>query len=241
MGDYFMFSSKQNESSAAMVIQDMSINSADAFYEYVTMHPGMQATLRNQDIYAVSAGILGPISRLSSYLGPVALKPATSSELEQKPDMMKSSRIIYVGALDALAPWLSGPLFQASGFRCGTRCYDIFDKTSGRRFRSDSPYQLGDRIVPRRDYGYIASFPGPSGNQIVILSGTGDAGVRQMVSVVTDPKMVAQLHRRIGGGMRSFEALYQVRTMFDQSYGSRLLIARTIKSDHIWDKTRRDP
>jgi hypothetical protein len=154
--------------------------------------------------------------------------------------MLRSSGIIYLGALDAISPLLSNPLFQASKFRCGTTCYELIDTLSGRRFLSDSPYLLDDRIVPRRDYGYVASYPGPSGNQILILSGTGDAGAAQMANVVMDAKMVEELRQRLGGNLRSFEALYQVRTMFNRSYGSRLLIARPIDSQRMWDKTKRD-
>jgi hypothetical protein len=153
--------------------------------------------------------------------------------------MMKSSSIIYLGALNAISSLLSNPLFEASKFRCGETCYELIDTPSGRRFLSDSPFLLGDKIVPRRDYGYIASYPGPSGNQILILSGTGDAGATQMVNVVMDAEMVEELRRRVGGNLRSFEALYQVRTMFNRSYGSKLLIARPINSERIWDKTRR--
>jgi hypothetical protein len=153
--------------------------------------------------------------------------------------MMKSSNIVYVGALDALTPLLSNPLFQTSQFKCGATCYELIDRPSGKRFQSDSPYLLGERIIPRRDYGYIASYPGPSGNQILIVSGTGDAGVTQMISVVTDAKRLEELRKRIGRNSKSFEALYQVRTMFNQGYGSSLLVARPLNADRIWDKAQR--
>jgi len=237
IGDYFMLINKQNHSEHEEIIQDLSIDSADTFYEYTSKTPGIRDNLRNNDLYAVSSDTLGSISRLSSHMKNERLLPVSSSELS--PDMLKSSNIVYVGALDALSPLLGDPLSEASQINCGTTCYELIDKPSGRRFRSDSPYLLGDRIVPRRDYGYIASYPGPSGNQVLIVSGTGDAGVTQMVGVVTDTKRLEQLRKQIGGNFRSFEALYQVRTMFNQSYGSSLLIARPINSDRIWDKTKR--
>ncbi|MCF8709642.1 hypothetical protein [Rhizorhapis sp. SPR117] len=237
LGDYFMFLTQRNQDGVEEVVQDLSIDSADAFYEYVTTTSGIQDTLKNEDLYAVSSDILGPISRLSSYLKNIDIHPLTSSELD--PTMLKSSGIIYLGALDAISPLLSNPLFEASQFRCGTTCYEIIDKASKRKFLSDSPYLLGNGIIPRRDYGYIASYPGPSGKPILILSGTGDAGVAQMVNIATNAKMLEQLRHSIGGNFRSFEALYQVRTMFNQSYGSKLLIARPIDSQRIWDEAKR--
>lgn len=238
IGDYFMFVKKQNGDRPEEIIQDFSIDSVDAFYEYVTNTAGAQDSISNEDLYAVSSDILGSISHLWSYLKDYRLLAVASSTLN--PDMMKSSNIVYVGALDALTPLLGNPLFQASQFSCGATCYELIDKPSGRRFLSDSPFLLGDRIIPRRDYGYIASYPGPSGNQILIVSGTGDAGVTQMVGIVTDPKRLEELRKRIGGNFESFEALYQVRTMFTQSYSSSLVMARPINASRIWDKAQRD-
>ncbi|WP_138918488.1 hypothetical protein [Nitrospirillum viridazoti] len=233
MGDYFMFISKPNDKGVEEVIQDPSIDSADTFYEYVTKTASERGSLRNEDLYAVSSDIVGSISRLWSYLKDYRLIAVASSALD--PNMMKTSNIVYVGALDALNPLLKSPLFRASQFNCATTCYELVDRPSGRQFLSDSPYLLDDGIIPRRDYGYIAGFPGPSGNQVLIVSGTGDAGVTQMAGIVTDANKLEELRQRVGGNLRSFEALYQVRTMFSQSYGNLLLIARPINSDRIWE------
>ncbi|CDO34335.1 hypothetical protein [Novosphingobium sp. KN65.2] len=236
IGDYFMFERAQDGDEFSEVIQDLSIGDVDTFYEHLNKTPENRNYFINDDLYAVSSDILGSISKLSSYLKNVPLQPTTSSNLN--PDMMKSSDIIYLGALDAMSPLLRNPLLEASKFRCGKTCYELIDTPSRQHFLSDSPYLLADKIVPRRDYGYIASYPGPSGNQILILSGTGDAGAAQMANVVMDAKMVQQLRQRVGGNLRSFEALYHVRTMFNRSYGSTLLIARPINAERIWDKTR---
>jgi hypothetical protein len=232
-GDYFMFISKQNDGGGEQVVQDLSIDSADDFYEYVTKTPGARENLRNEDLHAVSSDILGAIGRLWSDLKDYRPLTVASSALD--PDIMKSSNIVYVGPLDAMTPLLSSPLFLASQFSCAATCYELIDKPSGRRFLSDSPYLLADRIIPRRDYGYIASFPGPSGNQILIVSGTGDAGVTQMAGIVADAKRLEELRQKVGGPLNSFEALYQVRTMFNQTYGSSLLLARSINADRIWE------
>lgn len=236
IGDYFMFISTKNGDHAEELTQDLAIDTSDAFYDYVASTAGVRGSVRDENLHTVSSDLLGPLSTLWSYLRDFKPVPVSSSELD--PGLMRSSNIVYVGALDALTPLLANPLFQASQFRCAATCYELIDKSSDHHFRSDSPYLLGDGIIPRRDYGYIASFPGPSGNQILIVSGTGDAGVTQMVSVVTDPKKVDQLRKTAGGDFKSFEALYQVRTMFYQSYRSTLLVARPINTDGIWDKSK---
>lgn len=238
IGDYFMFASRQTPTGVEEVIQDMAIDSPDAFYEYVANTPGARDSVKNEDLYAVSSDILGPISELWAYLKDD--RPVAVASSAVKPELIESSNIVYIGALDALTPLLGNPLFQASHFKCGATCYELIDKPSRRRFVSDSPYMLGDRRVPRRDYGYIASYPGPSGNQVVIISGTGDAGVTEMVDVVTNENRLAELGKHIEGNFKSFEALYHVRTMFAQTYGSSLVIARPLSTGQIWDHSQRN-
>ena len=41
-----------------------------------------------------------------------------------------------------------------------------------------------------RDYGFISTFPGPGGNQFVIIAGMRDAGMMQAAHTLTDPMFV---------------------------------------------------
>lgn len=236
IGDYFTFLSKDKNGEVYEPTQDLSIHNADGFYNQVSQESGSADKIMDENSHTVSVETLESVSRLWPIIRKYKPDPVSASELNA--DMMKSSSIIYVGPLDALTPLISSPLFQTSQFKCAATCYELINKTSGQHFLSASPYLLGDEIIPRHDYGYIASFPGPSGKQILILSGTGDAAVRQMVSLAMDPKRLLQLGRRIGSKFSSFEALYQVRTMFSQSYQSSLLIAHPIDMTRVWDDTK---
>lgn len=238
VGEHFAFLMNSPDTSEAVLIQDFAVTSPEELYAYTASHPVLSGQVVDQNLYTVSASILGAVSHLAGNLSTVRIDPKTSQSLT--PETMQSSHVIYIGQLDEMSSLLRTPLREASGFRCGPHCYDLVDKASDRRFASDSPYVLGDSIVPRRDYAYIARFPGPSGHAVLLISGTGDAAVRQSARIVTDPAMIEELRRRVGGDLTSFEALYQVRTMFDQTYGSKLLIARPVKSDHIWDLTKPD-
>ncbi|MBU0556359.1 MAG: hypothetical protein KKD64_02345 [Alphaproteobacteria bacterium] len=235
VGDYFMFLSKDDGSDVYHPTQDLSIYNADGFYARVSGETGSTDRFMEGNPYTVSVDTLAAASDLWPILTRYKPQPVTASDVNA--EIMKSSNIIYVGALDALSPLIGNPLFQASQFRCADTCYELVDKKSGRHFLSASPYLLGDQIIPRHDYGYIASFPGPSGKRILVISGTGDAGVRQMVGLAMDPRRLQQLSRRIGGDFSSFEALFQVRTMFSQNYQSSLLIAHPINTAKVWDKT----
>lgn len=236
VGDYFMFLGKGEDGKIDEPTQDLSIFDADGFYARFSKEAGAEYQIMEGNSYSVSIETLESVNKLWPVIQ--QYRPAPVSASDVNPDMMKSSNILFVGPLDSLTPLIGNPLFQISQFNCADTCYELVDKTSGKHFLSASPYLLADRIVPRHDYGYIASFPGPSGKQILIISGTGEAGVRQMASVATNPQQLQQLERQIGGKFNSFEALYQVRAMFSQSFQSSLLIAHPINSTGMWDKTK---
>lgn len=245
LGDYFMYMSTSADGKLEIPMQDLSIFEVDGFYERLSLDPlfnrdpmtGDDATVSVMDgnAHTVSVDVLEAVSTLWPSIESYAPRAVSASSVDAA--MMKSANIVYVGALDGLSPLIGDPLFRVSRFRCTDTCYELVDKQTERRFLSGSPYLLRDQVVPRHDYGYIASFPGPSGKRILVISGTGDAGVRQMVTLATDPKRLQQLGQRIGGDFTSFEALYQVRTMFAQSYQSTLLMAHPIDTSGVWDTT----
>jgi hypothetical protein len=236
VGDYFMFIRHSSDGRKEEPTQDMEIRTVEEFFDYATNNSNIPVAPRDANMTSVSSNILPAVAKISTYIGPINSASALSSGLT--PAVLKSSNIVYIGALDTLTPLIGIPLRQASKFSCEGGCYALKDEPSGRRFVSDSSYLLPDWTVPRRDYGYIASLPGPFENQILVVSGTGDAGVAQMASVVTNPKSLEELRRALGGNFGSFEALYQVRKMFDQDYTSTLVLARPIDTRRSWDKTK---
>lgn len=236
VGDYFMFMSKGLDGKSEEPTQDLSIYDSMGFYDRLSKQGGSNDSAMDGNPYTVSVHTLEAASNLWPLIARYKPDPISASEISA--ETMKSFNIIYIGALDALTPLIGNPLFQTSRFKCADTCYELIDKTSGRHFLSASPFLLPDLIVPRHDFGYIAAFPGPSGKRILIISGTGDAGVRQMANLAMDPDRLRQLSRQIGGNFDAFEALYQVRTMFALNYESKLLMAHPINMSGVWDKTK---
>lgn len=105
IGDYFMFLRKQKSDGSNEVIQDFSIESSDSFMNTLQQKFEMRHIFNNEDLYSVSSDILKPISNLSYYLS--SCHPSRQHHHHLDPDMMKSSGIIYVGALDAISPQFS--------------------------------------------------------------------------------------------------------------------------------------
>jgi hypothetical protein len=239
LGDHFLFGERGGPGLPTKIIRDLSIASPEDFRMRAAGNPDRKEDLVDLDLHFVTSNVAFALHSIWSAIydvygyDPENVDVILASNLN--PDILKSSNLIYVGPLDGLGKLLRNPLFEASGFKIGSRTNELVDKSSGKDFVSDGNIPA-DNQIPRRDYGYIASFPGPANNHILIISGSGDQGTVQMADLVSDKIKLKQLQDKLGNKTRGFEALYQVRTMYSQNYGSTLLIARPIDYRGVWDR-----
>jgi hypothetical protein len=152
------------------------------------------------------------------------------------PEFLKRGNVIYVGFLSSLG-LLRDPVFKASGFAVGSSYDELIDRKSGKHYVSD--VESAGSHAPRRDYAYLASFPGPSGNRVIVVAGTRDAAVMQAAEVAADKAQLELIAKRAGDGS-AFEALYEVWTLGTLNTGSNLLVARPLKVDGLW-QSRGEP
>jgi len=238
IGDYFLFGEQAGPGLPTRIIRDPSISSREEFHARLVRDPPGHGNLVDLNLQFVTSNAVYAFRSIWSSLrqirgrAPDDVTMISASQLD--PDILKTSDVIYLGPLDGLGKLLRNPLFQASGFKIGASYRELIDKSSGRHFTADGWIPTGNQI-PRKDYGYIASLPGPSGNRILIIAGTGDAGTVQMAGLASRTGDLEQLRKRLGKKADAFEALYQVRAMYSQNYGSTLLMARPITHQSEWD------
>lgn len=236
VGDHFLFGERRN-GQVDDIVRDFAIRNREAFRKHEIAHRNQVDDFVDLDLNYISSNIVFALrSLLVATEGLNFRQPAVSvvpaSQLD--PSIFKNNNIIYAGALDGLGRLIGDPLSRASTFVLSTNGQQLIDTKSHRIYRSDLAMDA-DTDIPLRDYGYIVSLPGPSGNRILILSGLGDAGIAQMADLATSKAGLAELASQIGGQGDSFEALYQVRAMYSQSYGRKLITARAISDQGIWD------
>jgi hypothetical protein len=241
MGDYYIFGEATDSIDVSRLVRDFSINSREDLDEYLMLNPDKigQYVDVNLHYLPVSSGralrSLLPVVNAASE--PSGIRPQVENMSDLKPEILKNLNIIYVGFLSGLGP-LQDPLFNASGFKIGSSFDELVDKASGRRFNSDSGSESNAK-TPQRNYGYIASLPGPADNRILIIAGTRDPAVAQMAEVAADQKQMDMIDAKSGGG--AFEALFEVRTLGNLSLGSKLVLVRPIRADSIWQPDQLDP
>jgi hypothetical protein len=100
-------------------------------------------------------------------------------------------------------------------------------------------HYISQAAVPPRaeekyhDYGYFATFLGPSGNQIVVIAGTRDEALMHTAEAVTQPRSLDALAASAHGAS-AFEALYDVYGMDRMNLDGKLLITSRLNTSRIW-------
>jgi hypothetical protein len=231
LGDYYIFGEAPQTVEVTRLVREFSINSREDLDQYLMQHPDEMGRYVNLDLHYLPVGTaaaLAAVLPVVEQVGgkrPVRTRIVTMSQLT--PDLLKGADIVYVGYLSGLG-LLRDAVFDVSNFSVGTSYDELIDNRTGRRYRSDFSEVEGGR-TPHRDYGYVASLPGPAGNHILIIAGTRDAALTQMAESAVNPDQIAQIGQRTGDA-ESVEALYEVRTLGNTNFAGRLVQASRLRS-----------
>ena len=235
-GDYYLFGEAPKPNEVTRLVRQFSINSREDLDEYLMGHPGDGSHYVDLDLHYLPVStayamqdVLPLMNGLARIAG--AGRPWVIAMSRLTPEAMKGSNIVYIGLLSGLGLIRDG-VFEASSFSVGKSYDELIDRQTGKHYLADTERANGDR-APRRDYAYLASFPGPLGNRIIVISGTRDAAVMQAGEIAADKAQLDQIAARVGNAA-DFEALYEVRTIGTLNLGSRLVLARPLKLDRLW-------
>lgn len=246
VGDFYLVTQSGPEGKTQRLAMHPLIQSGRDLDNYLTLHPDQYSKLHDRDIHRVpavvatgAARILPLVSAMRSDHGVPDIIPVSQISQER----IESSNIIYIEHFPQLG-MLRSPILHMSGFAPGQNFDELKDISSGRLFKARHGASPG---IPDAqpstvqsygyDYGYIASYPGPSGNRILVISGIEDPALTRMVKLVSDRRQLDLLARRTGGA-KAFEALYQVRTVRGMIFDTKLLIARPLKTEETRTTSR---
>ncbi len=225
VGDYYIFGEIDEAAGVNRLIRQYSINSSADLDDWLMDNPKAMGRFRDLDLYYLPVGaafalrsIVPLVSRGAAHEG----SPHVVMASDLTPEMLKRNNIVYLGYLSGLGI-LRDPVFAASRFSVGETYDEMVDGVSHRRYVSQGggPSQGESN---RRDYGYVASFRGPSGNRIVVIAGARDTGLQEAAEAMANPDALKVL-KASDGGAENFEALYEAEGMGRSSLGGHLIIA----------------
>jgi hypothetical protein len=238
LGDYYIFAETDKNMEVQRLVREFSINSAGDLDQYLKLHPELGDRYQDMQLNYLPTSAAFALKDLMPLLAGAAARTRVVLASDITPAMLKSSDVIYIGYLSGMG-MLGDLAFSGSRFDVGESFDVLIDRASGKRYISQAAMPVpGEQTY--HDFGYFATFAGPSGNQIMIIAGTRDVAVMQTAESVTRADSLQQLSMR-SGNIRSFDALYDVFAMNGTDLNGTLLLTGKIDTARIWADEPRAP
>ena len=234
VGDYYMFGEYEDRTKLKRLIRDFAINSKEDLANSQWSNPkdfDRYSDVALQYLPASAAFALADLAPLIREGRKVQVTLSSNMPL----DRLKTDDIIYVGLLSGLGP-LRDPVFSTSRFALGKSYDQIIDVKAGRAYNSEA-FLAAPSDEMYRDYGFFSSFAGPTGNRIVILSGSRDTAVMGVAEAVTQMDRLARVEKKTPKE-GDFEALFEVKGQKHMNLEASVLAAYPINGQAIWTGER---
>jgi hypothetical protein len=225
VGDYYIFGEVDKSGEVDRLVRDFDINSSRDLDDLLMHEPALIGRYIDLDLTYLpraSALALRDLLRVL-YTSSKPVRIITMSELNVAD--LKTNHVIYVGYISALDKLMEF-VFASSGLTVGATYDELIDKSSGQVYMSGAGLPRTDQRH-YRDYGLFSTFPGPGGNQLMIIAGTRDTGLMQTAYAVTDPKHLKLMQQSVAAAAAAkppaFEVLYEV-TGFDRTNLDAMLV-----------------
>lgn len=235
VGDYYIFGELDVRGDVERLVRNFGVNSSRDLDELMMYEPELQARYMDLDLTYLPRGtafalidVLRPLYASSKAVRMVAMSELNVADL-------KSSHVLYVGYVSGLGK-LEEFVFASSGLAVGDTYDELVSKATGQLYTSEGGIPATYRNY--RDYGLVATFPGPGGNQFVIVAGTRDAGLMQSARALSDPLVLRAVEQerpeRDSGQAPAFEMLYEVLGYGRTNLDAMLVHAATLNYQRIW-------
>jgi len=184
MGDYYLVGDAADGIEVQRLVREFTVNSRSDLEQFLSSNPKLASRYMDVGLGYLptsSAFVLNSVLPVLSARGQVPPRVVLRSELD--PELLRTANVVYLGLLSGLGD-LRGTVFTASRFTLGDTYDELVDATTHRHYVSEvSPLgaDRGSLAGPPhyRDYAYVTTFLGPSGNRYVVIAGMRDEGLRQ--------------------------------------------------------------
>ena len=242
VGDYYIYGELDDHGDVTRLVRDFSVGSSRELDELMKNDATLMARYLDLDLTYLptgSAAALLDVLRVL-YTSNKPVRVVSMSEMNEAD--LKSSHVIYVGYISALNK-LEDFVFASSSLSIGYTYDELRNLDTGELYTSEAGMPEINRNY--RDYAFISTFPGPGGNQIMIVSGTRDAGLMQAAHAVADPMFVESIEKTRpdskGEGPPSFEMLYEVTGYGRTNLDAMLVHTAELNYQEIWGGVLRQP
>src|SRR5262245_31119217 len=242
VGDYYIYGELDEHGDVTRLVRDFNVGSSAELDELMKNDSTLMSRDMDLDLTYLPTGsafALLDILRVL-YTSSKSVRVVSMSEMNEAD--LKSSHVIYVGYISALDK-LEDFVFASSTLTIGYTYDELRNMDTGELYTSEAGFPEVNHNY--RDYAFISTFPGPGGNQIMIVSGTRDAGLMQAAHALADPMFVASMQQqRPDTGKNqppSFEMLYEVTGYGRTNLDAMLVHTAALNYQQIWGGVLRQP
>jgi hypothetical protein len=235
VGDYYIYGELDEYGDVTRLVRDFSVGSSKALDELMKNDSSLLSRYLDLDLTYLPTGsafALLDVLRVL-YTSDKPVRVVSMSEMNEAD--LKSSHVVYVGYLSALDK-LEDFVFASSSLAIGYTYDELRNMDTGELYTSEAGMPEISRNY--RDYAFISTFPGPGGNQLMIVAGTRDAGLMQAAHALADPMFVASMEqaRPDSNGKQppSFEMLYEVTGYGRTNLDAMLVHTAELNYQEIW-------
>jgi hypothetical protein len=232
VGDYYIFAEMDEDGDVARFVREFAVNSPNELESFATRTGAAAGRYQDLDLTYLAQSTAPALGDVLSMLYGLGKSVSVVAMSQFDPAAVRSSHVVYVGYFSALDK-LFDFAFAASELAIGATYDEVLNIETGDVFASSAGLPTDYRNY--RDYGYFSTFPGPGGNQLVIVAGTRDEGVMHIAQIVSDPSFVASTLSAVPADADgAFELLYEV-TGFDRTHIDAMLVhSAPLDDTRIW-------
>ncbi|MGH8219684.1 MAG: hypothetical protein ACREUT_14145 [Steroidobacteraceae bacterium] len=230
LGDHYLYGQTDASHQLTRLIRDFSINSPSDLEQYLKLHPDKSGEDLDLQLSYLPTAAGFALRDVLPLLAPAHRRIRVALASELNPAVLTSAHVIYIGYLSGMG-MLRDLVFAGSRFALDRSDAELVDRTTGERYLSQATMPHGEEKY--HDYGYFATLAGPTGNQIIVISGTRDVALMHTAAAVTQPRSLAALMASARGA-GAFEALYDVYGMDRMNLDGKLVLTSKLNTSRIW-------
>ncbi len=192
VGDYYIFGELDDHGDVARLVRDFNVGSRAELDELMKREPKVASRYLNLDLTYLPTGSAYALVDVLRVLY-TSEKPIHVVSMSEMSDAdLKTSHIVYLGYISGLSK-LEDFVFASSNLAIGYTYDELRNTETGEMYASEAGLPEANRNY--RDYALVSTFPGPGGNQFVIVSGTRDAGMMQAAHALSDPMFMKSIEQ----------------------------------------------
>ncbi len=235
VGDSYIYGELDEYGDVTRLVRDFDVGSSAELNELMKNDTTLMSRYLDLDLTYLPTGTASALLDLLRVLY-TSDKPVRVVSMSQMNEAdLKSSHVIYVGYLSALDK-LEDFVFASSTLAIGYTYDELRNMDTGELYTSEAGMPGINHNY--RDYAFISTFPGPGGNQIMIVSGTRDAGLMQAAHALADPMFVGSMEQQRPDTSSkqppSFEMLYEVSGYGRTNLDAMLVHTAALNYQEIW-------